>query len=106
MDYHWSPRIPQLFIRLDQKAISISLPFPESWVGIEIRIRKKIRFQKRDCPPRLGGQHDRRSCEGWLIKLTDGFRSTTPALRATPPNLGGHIRPITNRLFMHNVGFH
>ena len=40
---------------------------------------------------RLGGQHDRRSCGGWLIKSFVGVRSTTPALRATPPNLGGEF---------------
>ena len=55
-------------------------------------------FDERDCPPGLGGQHDRRSCEGWLIKLIDGVRSTTPALRATPPVPGRTVQ-ITNMRF-------
>ena len=65
--------------------------------GREVGFAQKVSFQKRKCPPSLGGQHDRRSCEGWLIKLTGGIRSTTPALRATPPNLGGEIRAIAKR---------
>jgi hypothetical protein len=40
---------------------------------------QKVTFQKRDCPPGLGGQHDPRSCGGRLIKSIVGIRSTAPA---------------------------
>ena len=48
-----------------------------------------------NCPPKLGGQRDREAdpARGGskAANLSDGPLGTTPALRATPPNLGGEF---------------
>jgi hypothetical protein len=38
-----------------------------------------------------------------LIRKIFGVSSTTPALRATPPNLGGDKLPIAKRLFVQSL---
>jgi len=50
----------------------------------------KSNTAKANCPPESGGQHDRRSCEGWFQGgyPKNGPFGTTPALRATPPDSG------------------
>ena len=69
------------------------LKFP-SWA-----LHKKSNFEKRGCPPGLGGQHDRRSCEGWSIKLINGVSSTTPApIMRWPPLLIQEGRCVSQKL--------
>jgi ubiquinone/menaquinone biosynthesis C-methylase UbiE len=61
--------------------------------GMEFLIVGQFEFKRQYCPPRLGGQHDQRSCEGWFPNRTVSAMEP-PRLAfgsASPPNLGGEF---------------
>jgi hypothetical protein len=72
---------------------------------------RRIAWKHADCPPESGGQRDREAdpARGGskAIALQVSGIGTTPALRATPPNLGGEFAPpsihpdfFLNRVFL------